>query len=96
MLITKSAPNIVWLCVMKCRRKHTLCQGGLVDNAKSRVLLYLRDSRDLREKRDGSDTSASRVAPVAHDLLVSLIIHGGFYGYDGTCGAGRDSDLDRA
>ena len=32
-------------------------------------------SRDLREKRDGSDVSSSRVAPVAHVLLVSLTIH---------------------
>ena len=36
---TMSAANMVWLCVMKCRRKHTLCQGGLVDNVKSLVLL---------------------------------------------------------
>jgi hypothetical protein len=28
--------------------------------------------------------------------LVTRAIHGGFYGYDGTCGADRDSDLDRA
>ena len=32
-------------------------------------------SRDLREKRDGSEVSSSRVAPVAHVLLVSLTIH---------------------
>ncbi len=32
-------------------------------------------SRDLREKRDGSDVSSSRVAPVAHVLLVSFTIH---------------------
>ena len=32
-------------------------------------------SRDLREKRDRSDVSSSRVAPVAHVLLVSLTIH---------------------
>ena len=31
--------------------------------------------RDLRENRDGSDASSSRVAPVAHALLVSLTIH---------------------
>jgi hypothetical protein len=59
------------------------------------MVLYLRDSRDLREKRDGSDTLASRVAPVMHGLLVSLTIYGGFYGYDGACGVDRDSDLDR-
>jgi hypothetical protein len=40
------------------------------------ISLFARDSRDLREKRDGSDVSPSRVAPVAHDLLVSLTIHG--------------------
>jgi len=32
-------------------------------------------ARDLREKRDGLDVSSSRVAPVAHILLVSLTIH---------------------
>ena len=37
-----------------------------------RVSLF---SRDLREKRDGSDVSSLRVAPVAHILLVSLTIH---------------------
>ena len=37
-----------------------------------RVSLF---SRDLREKRDGSDVSFLRVAPVAHVLLVSLTIH---------------------
>ena len=34
-----------------------------------------RDLRDLREKRDGSKVLSSRVAPVAHVLLVSLTIH---------------------
>jgi hypothetical protein len=29
----------------------------------------------MREKRDGSEVSSSRVAPVAHVLLVSLTIH---------------------
>ena len=32
-------------------------------------------ARDLREKRGGSDVSSSRVAPVAHVLLVSPTIH---------------------
>ena len=41
----------------------------------NRISLFARGSRDLREKRDGSDVSSSRVAPVAHDLLVSLTIH---------------------
>ena len=40
-----------------------------------RISLFVRDSRDLREKRNGSDVSSSRVAPVAHVLLVSLTIH---------------------
>ena len=34
-----------------------------------------RDARDWREKRDGSEVSSLRVAPVAHVLLVSLTIH---------------------
>ena len=55
------------------RRKHALCQSGLFDNVKSRVLEW---------------RSLSRFVGVAHGLLVSLTIHGGFYGYDGTCGAG--------
>ncbi len=32
---------------------------------------------------------------VSQGLLVSLTIYGGFYGYDGTCGLGRNSYLDR-
>ena len=40
-----------------------------------RISLFARDSRDLREKRDESDVSSSRVATVAHNLLVSLTIH---------------------
>ena len=38
--------------------------------------VFARDSRDLREKRNGSDALSSRAAPVAHALLVSLTIHG--------------------
>jgi hypothetical protein len=34
---------------------HMLCQDCWIDIVKSRMLLYLRDSRDLREKRDGSE-----------------------------------------
>jgi len=33
-----------------------------------------RDLRDLREKRDGSEVSSSRVTPGAHRLFVSLTI----------------------
>jgi len=40
-----------------------------------RISLFARDSRDMREKRDGSEVSSSRVAPVAHVLLVSLTTH---------------------
>jgi hypothetical protein len=40
-----------------------------------RISLFRRYSRDLREKRDWSEVSASLVSPVAHDLLVSLTIH---------------------
>jgi len=89
-----SAPNVVRPCAMMLAGKHTSCQSGLVDNLKSRMLewrslsRFVRVARDLREMRDGSDVSSSRVAPVAYGLLVSLTIHGGFYGYDGTCGAG--------
>jgi len=32
-------------------------------------------ARDVREKRDGSEVSSSRVTPVAHVLPVSLTIH---------------------
>mgnify|MGYP001603492501 CR=1 FL=1 len=37
-----------------------------------RISVFARDSRDVREKRDWSEVSSSRVAPVAHVLLVSL------------------------
>ncbi|HEY6288662.1 MAG TPA: hypothetical protein VIW48_04380, partial [Nitrospiraceae bacterium] len=40
-----------------------------------RISLFARDLRDLREKRDWSEVSSSRVAPVVHVLLVSLTIH---------------------
>ena len=40
-----------------------------------RISFFVRDARDLREKRDRSDVLPSRVAPVAHGLLVSLTIH---------------------
>ena len=36
---------------------------------------YLVIARDVREKRDGSKVSSSRVTPVAHVLPVSLTIH---------------------
>ena len=39
-----------------------------------RISLFARDSRDLREKRDGSEGVSSRVVPVAHVLLLSLTI----------------------
>ena len=48
--------------------------GRETSNVK-RISLFARDSRDLREKRDGSDVSSLRVAPVVHDLLVSLTVH---------------------
>jgi len=35
----------------------------------------LRDTRDLREKRDGSEVFSSSVAPVAHVLPVSLTLY---------------------
>ena len=38
-------------------------------------LVFARDARDLREKRDGSDVLSLRVAPATHLLLVSLTIH---------------------
>jgi hypothetical protein len=40
-----------------------------------RISLFARDSRDLREMRDRSEVPSSRVAPVAHVLLVSLMFH---------------------
>lgn len=51
--MARSAPNMVRPCAMILVEAHTPCQSGLIDNAKSRMLLYLRDSRDLREKREG-------------------------------------------
>ena len=38
----------------------------------SRISLFARDSRDLREKRDGPEVSSSGVTPGSHVLLVSL------------------------
>lgn len=35
----------------------------------------LRDTRDLREKRDGSEVFSSSVAPVAHVLPASLTLY---------------------
>ena len=40
-----------------------------------RISLFARDSREVRENRDWPKVSSSRVAPVAHVLLVSLMIH---------------------
>jgi hypothetical protein len=40
-----------------------------------RISLFARDSRGLREKRDGPEVSSSRAAPVAPVLLASLTIH---------------------
>jgi hypothetical protein len=84
----ESTEHGLTLCHASNVKAHSVPE--LIDNAKSRMLLYRRTSffaRDLREKRDESEVSSSRVAPVAHVLLVSLTIHGGCYGYDGTCGA---------
>ena len=36
-----------------------------------RISLFVRDSRDVREKRDWWDVPSSRVAPVAHVSLTS-------------------------
>ena len=54
-----------------CHRQDVAREASYV----KRILLFARTSRDLREKRDGSDVSSSRVAPVAHVLLVSPTIH---------------------
>jgi len=70
-----SAPNAVRPCAMMLAGSHTPCQSGLIDIVKSRMLLYLRDSLDLREKRDGFDLSSSRVVPFTH---VSLVITEGY------------------
>jgi hypothetical protein len=64
----RSATNLVRPCAMPLVGTHSPCQSSLIDNAKSRVLLYLQDSRDLRDRRDRSDTSASRIASVVHGL----------------------------
>ena len=37
--MTTSAPNMFRPCAMMLAGTHTLCQGGLIDNAKSRMLL---------------------------------------------------------
>ena len=34
-----SAPNVARSCVMTFMRRHTLCQSGLIDNTKIRMLL---------------------------------------------------------
>ena len=39
------------------------------------IALFARDSRDGREKQDGSDISSSRVSPVVHIVPVSLTNH---------------------
>lgn len=70
-----SAPSAVRSCAMMPAGTHAPCQSGLVDNTKSRMLLYLRDSRDLREKQDGFDLSSLRVVPFTH---VSLAITEGY------------------
>ena len=40
-----SAPSVVLSRAIMLAGTHTLCLSGLIDNAKSRMLLYLRDSR---------------------------------------------------
>ena len=40
--------------------------GQRVSRTVKRISFFVRDSRDLREKRDWSETSSSRVALVAH------------------------------
>jgi hypothetical protein len=37
--MTTSATNVVSLCVMMLVGQHTSCQSGLIDNAKSGMLL---------------------------------------------------------
>ena len=37
-----------------------------------RISFLVRGSRDLRETRDWSETSSSRVAPVAHPVRIAL------------------------
>ena len=49
--------------------------SGRPEPVEGRISLFAQDSRDLREKRDGSEVSSSLVAPVAHVLPVSLTIH---------------------
>jgi hypothetical protein len=41
-----SAPSVVLPRAIMLAGTHTPCLSGLIDNAKSRMLLYLRDSRD--------------------------------------------------
>jgi len=70
-----SKPSMVRPGVIMFAGTHMLCQDCLIDIVKSRMLLYLRDSLDLREKRDGFDLSSSRVVPFTH---VSLVITEGY------------------
>ena len=58
-------------CIIRARLAKFARKAGLV----KRIRLLARDSRDLREKRDESEVSSSRVAPLAHLLLVSLTTH---------------------
>ena len=49
-----STPNMVRPGVIMFAGTHMLCQDCLIDIVKSRVLLYLRDSRDLCKSGMGS------------------------------------------
>ena len=48
----KRVPSAVRSCAMILGGEHAPCQGGLIDNIKTRVVLYLRDLRGLCEKRE--------------------------------------------
>ena len=45
-----SEPSMVRSGVIMFAGTHTLCQGCWIDIVKSRMLLYLRDSQDLRDR----------------------------------------------
>jgi hypothetical protein len=54
-LTAMSAANVIRPCAMRVAGTYAPWQRGLIDNAKSRMLLYRRISffaRDSREKRD--------------------------------------------
>lgn len=56
-----SAPSVVLHRAIMLAGTHTPCLSGLIDNAKSRMLLYLRDSQDWRAGEASSRLKLGRL-----------------------------------